>query len=106
MLFATATLARRIEEAESTLITDFARPALARLGDSRVFIQNIGGGTAVAAGPLAPFSKIAGLGFSTYVISDGCRGVNLQRGDPDRAFEEMTEKKVHVCHSYDLPWER
>ena len=63
MLFATATLARRIEEAESTLITDFARPALARLGDSRVFIQNIGGGTAVAAGPLAPFSKIAGLGF-------------------------------------------
>jgi hypothetical protein len=66
MLFATATVARRIEEAESTLITDFARPAHARLGDSHVFIQNIGGGTAVAAGPAAPFSKVAGLGFADF----------------------------------------
>jgi GNAT superfamily N-acetyltransferase len=63
MILATATLARRIEHAESTLITDFARPVQARLGEDRVFIQDIGGGTAVAAGPSAPFSKIAGLGF-------------------------------------------
>jgi hypothetical protein len=63
MILATATLARRIEHAESTLITDFARPVQARLGETRVFIQDIGGGTAVAAGPSAPFSKIAGLGF-------------------------------------------
>ena len=66
MLFATATLARRIEQAESTLITDFARPALARLGGSRVFISGIGGGMAVAAGAAAPFSKIIGLGFETF----------------------------------------
>ena len=66
MLFATATLARRIERAESTLITDFARPALARLGGNRVFISDIGGGTAVAAGATAPFSKVIGLGFETF----------------------------------------
>jgi GNAT superfamily N-acetyltransferase len=63
MLFATTSLARRIERAESTLITDFARPALARLGGSRVFIRCLGSGAAVAAGPTAPFSKIVGLGF-------------------------------------------
>src|SRR5215216_614487 len=50
MLFGTTTLARRIELAEGTLITDFARPTRARLGDSAVFIRDIGGGTAVAAG--------------------------------------------------------
>ena len=66
MLFATATLARRIEEAESTLITDFARPALARLGGSRIFISGIGGGMAVAAGATVPFSKVIGLGFESF----------------------------------------
>ena len=50
--------------------------------------------------------SIQRLGFSTYVIRDGCRGVNLQHGDTDRAFEEMTANKVSVCHSYELPWER
>jgi len=63
MLFATASLARRIERAESTLITDFGRPALAKLGGSRVFISGIAGGMAVAAGANVPFSKIIGLGF-------------------------------------------
>lgn len=29
------------------------------------------------------------LGFSTFVIEDGCRGVNLQPGDADRALSEM-----------------
>jgi GNAT superfamily N-acetyltransferase len=72
MLVATATLARRIENAESTLITDFARPVSARLGDAHVLIQNIGGGTAVAAGPSAPISKIAGLGFEP--LDDGALG--------------------------------
>jgi len=66
MLFATASLARRIERAESTLITDFARPARARLGGSRVFIADFGGGAAVAAGPTAPFSKVIGLGFELF----------------------------------------
>jgi hypothetical protein len=63
MLFATATLAARIEQAEATLITDFARPAQARRGHDQVLIHDLNGGTAVAAGPTAPFSKIAGLGF-------------------------------------------
>jgi nicotinamidase/pyrazinamidase len=50
--------------------------------------------------------SIQRLGFSTHVIRDGCRGVNLQPGDSDRAFEEMERNNVHLCHSHDLPWER
>ena len=63
MLFASASVAKRIERAEATLIEDFGRAADRRLGHSQVFIGEIAGGTAVAAGASAPFSKVAGLGF-------------------------------------------
>jgi GNAT superfamily N-acetyltransferase len=86
MLFATASLARRIERAESTLITDFARPARARLGDSRVLISDLGGGTAVAAGPTAPFSKIVGLGFEPFDegVLDAVERAFAERSTPVR----------------------
>jgi nicotinamidase/pyrazinamidase len=29
------------------------------------------------------------LGLTTYVILDGCRGIELEPGDIDRALEEM-----------------
>ena len=29
------------------------------------------------------------LGLTTYVILDGCRGIELERGDIDRALDEM-----------------
>ena len=32
------------------------------------------------------------LGFKTYLVKDGSRGVNLKPGDSDRAVEEMQEK--------------
>lgn len=42
------------------------------------------------------------LGFKTKLIVDGSRGVNLQRGDVDRAIEEMEEKGVVLVNSVDL----
>jgi len=63
MLFASASVAKRIERAEASLIEDFGRAAARRLGHSQVFIGTIAGGTAVAAGANAPFSKVTGLGF-------------------------------------------
>jgi GNAT superfamily N-acetyltransferase len=63
MPFANASLARRIERAESSLISDFGRAASRQLGTDAVVIREVGGGVAVAAGPGAPFSKVAGLGF-------------------------------------------
>ena len=32
------------------------------------------------------------LGFKTYLVKDGSRGVNLKPGDSDKAVEEMQEK--------------
>jgi ribosomal protein S18 acetylase RimI-like enzyme len=63
MLFASASLARRIEGAEATLIAEFGRIAARQAGGDKVVISELAGGVAVVAGPGAPFSKIAGLGF-------------------------------------------
>ena len=63
MLFASASLARRIERAEATLIAEFGRTAARRLGSEQIVITDLAGGIAVVAGPSAPFSKVAGLGF-------------------------------------------
>jgi ribosomal protein S18 acetylase RimI-like enzyme len=70
MPFATASLARRIERAESTLIAEFGGAAARQLGNDRVVIRELGGGVAVAAGAGAPFSKVAGLGFDPVADTD------------------------------------
>jgi ribosomal protein S18 acetylase RimI-like enzyme len=70
MRFATASLARRIERAESTLIAEFGGAAARQLGSDRVVIRELGGGVAVAAGAGAPFSKVAGLGFDPVADTD------------------------------------
>ena len=64
MLFATASLVRRIEEAEASLMAGFGRSAARRLPADQIYLGTIGGGTAVVAGPQSPISKIAGLGFA------------------------------------------
>lgn len=42
------------------------------------------------------------LGFTTYLIEDASRGVNLQPGDVDKAVEEMLEKGVKIVNSEDI----
>ena len=39
------------------------------------------------------------LGFGTFVIEDGCRGVELSQGDVERAYSEMKERGVIVIDS-------
>lgn len=39
------------------------------------------------------------LGFRTHLILDGCRGIDLNAGDVDRALEELQGKGVHVTDS-------
>lgn len=86
MLFASASVAKRIERAEATLIEDFGRAAARRLGHSQVFIGRIAGGTAVAAGANAPFSKVAGLGFEALDEAelDALEGAFAERATPVR----------------------
>jgi ribosomal protein S18 acetylase RimI-like enzyme len=62
MLFATTTLASRVEKAEAAVAAEFALAARARGKD--VMLEAIGGTTAVYGGPGEPFNKIAGLGFA------------------------------------------
>jgi ribosomal protein S18 acetylase RimI-like enzyme len=61
MLFATTTLAARVEQAEAAVAAEFAAAARNRGRD--VMLEPIGGTTAVYGGPGEPFNKIAGLGF-------------------------------------------
>ena len=44
----------------------------------------------------------AALGFKTYLVRDGCRGVNLAPGDVDRAIQEMKQAGVVVTISTDV----
>lgn len=42
------------------------------------------------------------LGFKTYLVSDACRGVNLQEGDVEQAVVDMKEKGVVVVKSGEI----
>jgi len=43
------------------------------------------------------------LGFRTFVVEDGTRGVELQQGDVARAVEEMRSAGVEVLRSSEVP---
>jgi ribosomal protein S18 acetylase RimI-like enzyme len=64
MVFATASLAKRIEAAEASLIEQIGQAASRRLPDGEAVCIRIGGGVATFAGHGAPSNKVAGLGFA------------------------------------------
>jgi GNAT superfamily N-acetyltransferase len=64
VVFANASLARRIERAEVGLILEGARAAARRLPADQPVLVEMNGGAAVYVEESAPFNKIVGLGFS------------------------------------------
>jgi GNAT superfamily N-acetyltransferase len=68
-MFATASLAARIERAECTMLMELARAAAARLGRGEVVVEPIAGGVAVYTGPGSPANKLAGLGFADLPLA-------------------------------------
>ena len=42
------------------------------------------------------------LGFTTHVVKDACRGVNLQPGDVEGALDEMEAAGIHIITSQDV----
>jgi nicotinamidase/pyrazinamidase len=42
------------------------------------------------------------LGLTTYIILDGCRGIELEPGDVDRALEEMKDAGAILLKSSDV----
>src|SRR5262245_44360342 len=63
-MFATASLAARIERAECAMLAELARAAARRLPAGQIVASPIGGGIAVYAGADSPANKLAGLGFA------------------------------------------
>lgn len=44
----------------------------------------------------------ANLGYKTYLVADGCRGVELKKGDIEKALEEMQENGISIINSAEI----
>lgn len=89
MIFATASLAGRIESAECRLSIAAAETARRRRGD--VLIAPLAGGAAIFTGPGEPFNKAIGLGFGDPLDVDALSAVEL-------AFDERaTPLQVEIA---------
>lgn len=62
-MFATASLAKRIERAEMCMVVEGARAASRRVAQAQMIIRELNGGAAVFVEAGAPFNKVTGLGF-------------------------------------------
>ena len=71
---------------------------LERLGVGEVYVCGLATDYCVAFTAL----DAAELGFSTYVIEDACRGVELNAGDVQRAIGRMKEKGVRLVRESEL----
>jgi GNAT superfamily N-acetyltransferase len=81
MLFASTSLAARIERAECRLLADSAAAAARRHPGTGVFATPIGGGIATFTAVGSPLDKVAGLGFEGPLDEDDLAAV-------ERAFAE------------------
>ena len=75
----------------STGLGDF----LKNCGVTRVFILGLATDYCVKATALDAQS----IGFETFLVSDGCRGVNLTEGDIQQALSEMETAGVKITFS-------
>jgi GNAT superfamily N-acetyltransferase len=64
MIFASTSLAARLERAECRLLADVARAAAGRRPKAGVFARPFAGGIASYTAPGSPLNKVAGLGFA------------------------------------------
>jgi GNAT superfamily N-acetyltransferase len=64
MLFASATLAARIERADARLMSESASAAARRRPHTRAFATAVAGGAATYGAPGSPLNKVSGLGFA------------------------------------------
>jgi GNAT superfamily N-acetyltransferase len=87
-MFATGSLARRIEQAEASLIAEGAAAAARRTPAGQAFALPVRGGVAAYAEPGSPLNKIAGLGFDGVPMASELEAI-------ERAYAERN-CPVHV----------
>ena len=69
-MFATGSLAKRVERAEVGLILEGARVCARRVPADRMVVSEAAGGAGVYIEPGSPFNKVAGLGFDGVPPAD------------------------------------
>ena len=52
----------------------------------------------------SPLFKLTALqdGFQVWVVKDGCRAVNLNKGDEEKALMEMEQAGARIIFSYEI----
>lgn len=88
MLFASTSLAARVERAECRLLADSAAAAARRRPGTGVFALPLAGGIATFTCPGAPMNKVAGLGFAGPLDEGALAAVErafAERGSPVQA---------------------
>jgi GNAT superfamily N-acetyltransferase len=90
-VFADVTVARRIERAEAGMSASMVG-AVGRRSGMQVFVEPVGEGYAIYAGPGSPFNKIIGAGLDGAVIDESA----LDRAE--RIFDEHgAAARAEVC---------
>ncbi|MEM1321536.1 MAG: bifunctional nicotinamidase/pyrazinamidase [Bacteroidota bacterium] len=67
-------------------------------GVEEVFVMGLATDYCVKASAI----DAVGSGLRCHLIADGCRAVNLQEGDAQKAIEEMKAAGVQLTHSHSL----
>ncbi len=80
-MFATASLARRIERAEMGLVLEGAGAASRRVPAEQMILQQFNGGAAVFVEPGAPFNKSVAFGFEGVPAPDVLDSLEQQFAD-------------------------
>ena len=86
MLFASTSLAARIERAECRLLEDGASACERRRPGAGVFTMPLAGGVATCTGEGSPLNKGAGLGFASPLDEGELAAAErafVERGSPD-----------------------
>jgi GNAT superfamily N-acetyltransferase len=83
-MFASVSLAARIERAEARLTTEVVRAVMIDQPGSRALVEPLGSGVAAYAGPSSPMNKLIGVGFEQLPGEERMRQL-------ERLFDERAE---------------
>src|SRR5262245_40470194 len=100
-MFASTSLAVRIESAEARLTASIGEHFLAARPDLHVVVQRLGGGVAVYAGPSSPMNKVIGVGLTDPPADAELQAVEAafgERHSPLQAEVSALARPEFVAH--------
>lgn len=112
-MFASVALAARIERAEAQLTEALGRVVVAADPASGAFVETVGGGIAIYAGPSSPMNKMIGVGFAGVPPDARLAEIEAryhERGAPvqaevatlaDPAFAALLTRRGYVLQNFE-----